>query len=263
MKKHAVMRSAVGGGLVTIFDDTFGDGVPPPSAPDILTVPPTPASYAVQGTPTEAGGKLRLDTVGALVTPGIGIPGNVFVESAFLLTSISPLNTLGLRQGTAFSATAIFDLAIPGPIRESYNVALLDGTDVILGNDFLWLGVARQVDGVVRVRLRHLDRSADTAEDLESVDLDSMHDQIALTLAKLDAGSDAITASFAYVDGGVVGNPTPIATTPDIFHGEDWTRAGVILSSPVPAAAAPGPSGWLLLGVGFAGAVSLVRKPKA
>jgi hypothetical protein len=51
--------------------------------------------------------------------------------------------------------------------------------------------------------------------------LETNHQQILLKLAKNDAGSDAITASFAYVNDGIVGAQTTFATITDIFHGEN------------------------------------------
>lgn len=68
--------------------------------------------------------------------------------------------------------------------------------------------------------------------------LDSAHDQIALRLAKLNGSSDAITASFAYIDGGVLGSFTTFPDTVNIFNGETFTRAefeAIAITTPEPS----------------------------
>ena len=235
-----------------IFDDPFSDGVPPPSAPDFTNG--TPASYFVSGTLTESGGKVRLDPVGAAIGPGIGINQNFFLERAILLTNVDPLNlTLGLKNVDTFSVRGLFDLSVPSQRLEAYGIRFNDGTSTNDAEDLLEVAVRRGPDGIDRVQFFNLDAVANTATLLGSFLLDPKHDQILLDLTRASAGSNAITASFAYVDGGVVGPFTTFGSTANIFSDENFTRAEFIWFAPVPE-----PSSLILFGVGFA-ALAAVR----
>jgi hypothetical protein len=59
---------------------------------------------------------------------------------------------------------------------------------------------------------------------------------------------DAVTASFAYVDGGVAGPFTTFGATADIFRGENFTRAEFLFLEPTPE-----PATLLLFGTTAAG----------
>jgi hypothetical protein len=239
----------------TIFTDPFGDGVPPPSAPAFTNG--TPASYFVFGTLDEAAGRVRLDTTGANLTTFAG--REFFVERALLLTNINPSDlALGLKNDDTFSVTGRYDLTVPGALREFYGIRVNDGTPANqLPDDTLHLGVRRGADGVDRVQFFRLDFVTQTFTSIASALLEAGHDQIFLDLARTSTSSDAVTASFAYVDGGVAGPVTTFGTTADIFHGENFTRAEFLFFTPVLE-----PSTWLLLGPGLIGAGALLwRSP--
>lgn len=232
-----------------LFQDTFSDGNPPPSAPPFASG--APASYFVQGSLDEAGGKVRLDTAGALIVPGAGIATGqfVFLERARLNTDIDPTNfVLGLKSDDTFSVTGVFDLAVPGPISELYGVALSDAAAGKTPDDFVRIEVIRLLDGSVRIVFIDFDFVLGTATGIASTSLDPLHDQIALTLTRGDVATNAISASFTYIDGGVPGPTTTFAAAAQIFNGENWTRAEFEFVSPVPE-----PSALLLLGAGLAG----------
>jgi hypothetical protein len=213
------------------FQDNFDDGVPPPSAPNF--VGGGLASYSVLGTLNESGGKVRLDTEGAAIVPGIGVPSIPFFhERALLLTNINPESSSGLKQTATFSVTGVFDLAVPATNREGYGIRLTDRTGTNLGDDTLVLEVLRGLDGVVRIRFRRFDFIAGTITNIASALLDSEHDQIVLTLTRASIENNAISASFAYIDGGVMGPVTTFIPTADIFNGENFTRAQFFLDTP-------------------------------
>ena len=238
------------GGL--LFEDTFSDGVPPPSAPNLANGNAT--SYFVSGTLDEADGKARLDTTGAEIVPGVG-GGFFFLERARLNTNIDPTNlTIGLKNDDTFSVTGIFDLTVPTLNREAYGVELTDRTVENPGDDILRLQVRRGVDGVSRISFRQVDLVANIVTPIANTTLDPLHDQVALRLSRLSATDDAIAASFFYLDGGVGGPVTTFAATTDIFHDENFTRATFQFESPVPE-----PSDSLLLISGFLSLLVMVK----
>jgi hypothetical protein len=228
------------------FDDPFSDGIPPPSAPNFPNG--FPALYFVDGTLNESAGKVRLDTVGAAIIPSLVTGQSLFFERALLLTNIDPLNLdLGLKSDDTFSVRGLFDLTIPTQNVEFYGIRLNDGTATTTPNDLVALGVRRGLDGVDRVEFSRA--APGTIDFFGNLLLDPGHDQILLDLTRASTGSNAITASFAYVDGGVIGPFTSYAATVDIFRGENFTRAEFTFLVPVPV---PEPSTLILLGAGLA-----------
>ncbi len=225
-----------------LFNDEFSDGVPPPNAPNFLTNN-APASYSVYGTVGESGGKLILDSSGAVPSTG---PVPSLVQNVILNTNTSDLladASLGLKSNMTFSVSGLFDLVPPGPAGEGYGVRLTDYTFGHQGNDIIDLLLMRDSNNSLSVALRHVDLTLGTITWLEEISADPLHQQILLSLSKPDSGSSAIHAEFAYVDGGVTGSFTSFTATPTIFNGETYTSAGIHTLTPVPLPAA----GWLFL----------------
>lgn len=232
-----------------LFQDSFNDGVPPPSAPNFAGG--TPASYFVNGTLNEANGKVRLDTTGAAIVPPVGGPAlpPFFFERALLLTNRDPGNvTAGLKSGDTFSVSGRFDLAVPSVRFQEYSVSLNDGTPTNTANDLLRLAVRRTGTGFDLVQFFRLDLQADTFTSIAFALLDPNHDQIDLILSRTSTANNAITASFAYVDNGVSGPLTAFGPTANIFNGENFTRAQFEFASPTPE-----PTTLLLFGTTAAG----------
>lgn len=225
-----------------LFNDDFSNGVPPPNAPNFLTNN-APASYSVYGTVGESGGKLILDSSGAVPSTG-PVPG--LVQNVILNTNTSDLPadaSLGLKSDMTFSVSGLFDLVAPGPAGEGYGVRLTDYTSTHTGNDIIDLLLMRDINNSLSVELRHVDLTLGIITWLEAITADPLHQQILLTLSKPDSASSTIDAEFAYVDGGVTGSFTSFTTTPTIFIGETYTSAGIHTLAPVPLPAA----GWLFL----------------
>ena len=235
-----------------LFQDTFNNGLPPPDTGG------NTQSYQVFGGPLgpESGGKLALDASGqAVERPDAG---DMWRQGARVKTNTDPSQPdRGLRTDDTFSVTGLFDLTLVPNVRERYGVRLTDG-GFPSANDSLGISVMRTSTNQIDVVFHHYDQTAFTFVDLESIELDPNHDQIALTLSRIDPLNNEITASFSYVDGGITGSSTTFATTDTIFNGEDFTRGQFMYLTPVPVPAAV----WLF-GSGLLGLIGLARRKKA
>jgi hypothetical protein len=122
----------------------------------------------------------------------------------------------------------LFDLVVSTELRSGYGIRLDDRAPGGTGpqDDNLRLDVRMYANGNLLISYLRQDFVADAITLIDLVALDTNHDQVLLQLDRLSAVDDAITASFAYVDGGVVGAFTTFGATADIFHGEGFTRAG-------------------------------------
>jgi hypothetical protein len=96
------------------------------------------------------------------------------------------------------------------------------------------LEVRRSGTDNLRGQCRDVDFELGTVTTVESVSLETTHDQIWLNLVRDDVSSNAITASFAYIDGGVMGTVMTSPNTIDIFDGENFTRAQFVAATVVP-----------------------------
>lgn len=228
-----------------LFNDSFSDGLPPPNAPNFLTNGAS-AGYSVYGTVgPETGGKLALDSAGAVPSTG-PVPNMNMVQNIILNTNTSDLPadaSLGLKNNMTFSVSGLFDFVQPGPAGEGYGIRLTDYTPTHTGNDIVDLLLTRSSDSMLNFQLRQVDLTLGTITILEEITADPFHQQFLLSLSKTNTGSSAIHAAFAYVDSGVTGGATSFTSTPTIFNGESYTSAGIHAQTPVPLPAA----GWLLL----------------
>lgn len=223
----------VNGNLV--FQDTFSDGVPPPSAPNFTNG--NPASYSVTGIAgPESRGKLNLNTALGAPREAVGRPGQNRVIDARLLTNIDPTNmTNGFKVGNDFIVSGLFDLSVlPALTREGFGVRLSDGGLTPFSNDILDLMVRQNAAGNLVVDFRRIDITADFVTIIDSAIFELGHQQILLELSKLNAATKTVTASFAYVDGGIAGSNFVFANTADIFDGENVTRASFRAQTPIP-----------------------------
>jgi hypothetical protein len=148
-------------------------------------------------------GKLTLDSSGAV--PFGATNGDPFVHQQVILnTPVAPesASELKLKMGITFSVTGVFDLVQPSVLREGYDVMFNNGTPTNTPNDIAMMRVFRISPNDVEIQLAHLDFVLGTTTIIDQAALDPNHDQIALTLTKELAGSNAITGSFYYIDGG-------------------------------------------------------------
>ena len=232
------------------FNDPFDDGFPPQYAPNYANG--SPALYFVHGAMgPEADGILTLNSSDA--TPATFTPGYL-TQTATLNTNIDPLDDVkGLKSGMTFSVTGAFTLIQPG-VNEMYGIALHDAATEKTPDDWVELGVNKYGNNW-NLQLISRDFLLDTRNGLGSATLEWGHGGVALRLTKADALSNAISGSYAYIDGGTVGEFTSFAIPVDIFHGENWTRPMFIAVTPTPI-----PGTLLLFGSGLVGLVGIARK---
>ena len=214
------------GTTTTIFEDNFNNNIAP-------TTPP----YFINGAVgTESAGRYRFDTATGGIFPAASGLGDVRATSA-RFNPVTSIETTNLRSTDIFTVTGVFDLIVPENIREGYGIRLNDAgisSATSNANDRLDLLVRRTIDNVLSIQFRDADSSQFVVTLINEALLDTNHDQIVLQLSKLDAAINAITARFAYVDGGVVGAFTTFAGSGTLFDGENFTRAEFRATTPVP-----------------------------
>ena len=230
-----------------IFNDTFSDGAPPPSAPAFSGG--QAANYVnVGGVFGEDAFSGRLLMDGALATsfPGTSYPDMDAGHSAILSTNTDSANTVnGLKINHDFVVEAVFDLTVPDQGREGYGFQLSDSLagplqTNLLGDDRAGIAV-RHEDGAVYVQLTNGDAVTDTRAVLARELLDPLAgEQILLRLSHDADNPGVITASYDYLVGGMAMTGGVLGTTsifgrdtPD-YAGDDesWTRAQILAFGP-------------------------------
>lgn len=199
------------------FQDSFDDGVPPPSSPL------GPNAYYVTGSVgPEANGKLTLDENDAVASTDSTGQGEL-VQAVRGNTGIDGIDP-GFYLGDRVSVTAIFDLVAPDAQLQGYGVRFTDSATGMgkQGSDLTQVRVRRTSLDTLQVQFVNASYVDGTFEIISRAMLDMMHDQIALML-DLDALGD-VTASYSYLNGGIAGPKMTLGGTSRIFEGENWTR---------------------------------------
>ncbi|MFQ5914938.1 MAG: hypothetical protein ACE5JS_17355 [Nitrospinota bacterium] len=196
------------------LNDTFGDGVPPPSSE--ATFPGgAPASYIARGVFDESGGKLTMDSLDGF--PSFGLAG-VILDDPILthfgrfFTNINPANlTLGLKIDDSIEIRGLFDLTELQKQASFYEIRFTDFLSLgNPGNDIMLHGVFKATLGpfagqnIVRFTGANFVTGGITV--FGATPLDPNHDQILFILERPgnSAADRRVFARFAYVDGGSI-----------------------------------------------------------
>lgn len=231
------------------FSDGFGNGVPPPSAPNFASG--ASASYGIFGTipsGAESGGLLQLNSAnGAFSANAVEAPR--LTQAVLLLTSTTGGATQ-LGTGNVLVETGLFNLAIPpGPLFSAYGIRFTDAQGGLGANQLVQLFVRfNQTNGQREIVYILQNFALNTITTLGTIQLNTSlgADQILLTLSRPDANNNNFFGSFSYLQGGSTVGSGSFATPGVLFQGEDFVRGQFFVTQAVPE---PG-TAWL---VGLAG----------
>ena len=236
-------------GTIIALQDNFDGTLPVPHSASDTT-------YVGIGGFTEVNGKLLFDSSNAASFVGVGTNDPIIGQDAIVKSNVDA-NTSGqgLKIGTQFTVSSVFDLIVPDSPREAYGVRLTDRltnpvtnadntvTSAQQGDDTFELVVRETPGGQSVVSLRQLNFDADVTTNLQNLALNAPvgADQIILTFNHNPNDSFA-TASFQYVNHN---NPTVIlgsqsftaiaqifGTAPGSVDSENWTRAEIVAYAP-------------------------------
>ncbi|HTO49112.1 MAG TPA: PEP-CTERM sorting domain-containing protein [Burkholderiales bacterium] len=243
----------------SIFNDSFGDGAPPPFGPYYSGTPATPFQpYFVTGTYAggESGGRLLLDSAnGALIMSSI--TGATLLQSAQLAT-FPGFNSapFGLTSDVAFSVTGRFSIGDPGA-GNGYGLRLRDTcASGCNNNDAPGLYIVHQTGGGALLRFNDTNFAGGTNTNVDSVVLTPPADALIQLKLAHEPGALAATASFAYVVNGVVGTEQALTGSARLFTGENWTRGEFFIFQAVPE---PSTYAMILAGLALLGFVARRR----
>ena len=249
----------------TIFDDTFGDGSPPPSGPNDLASP-SGQTYITSGNAgfSESGGKLTINpSLGDPCTPVTSCGG---ISDAIRLFGGINSSPSKLTQADSFEIRGLYDISnsllnLPSLPGETFDIRTTDrGVEGGNNNDRAGLKVVAASSGMVKILFQDVDFSTPTPTFVDvgstgPLDL-STASTLALILTKA-AGSQDVFGSYS-VDGGTLQSLPGFV---GIYNGENLTRAEFYATA---AAATPLPAALPLFagGAGVLGFFGLRRKKK-
>ena len=245
-----------------VFDDSFnrtlslvgGSGTTLSSGTTFFNG--TAANYHVVGTINETtanNGQAVLDTANGfrITQPDPFIP-TIKIDQAFLQTdsNLTPAHT--------FSAVGLFELSVPTTVLGTYDVALTNQSPGSLGR---WLQMrVRETNTGPILQFAWLDYVTNQFTQIAEIPItpaELADPQVELALSLNTAGSDVVTAWYAFGSGNTLasfnGSLTAIGSTgasTDLFApGKDFAVAGFQAFSPD----VPEPSAWAMALIGFAG----------
>ena len=218
---------------VAIFDDSFDDGLPPPSAPNFASG--ATASYVVFGSfpaGSEAAGLLTLDTSNGALTSNAGGQARRTLSATLATAAASS----GLGADDTLTAQGLFDLATPpGPLYNGYGIQFTDANAGVQ-HQLAQLQVRfNPVSGIPVISYQFQDFDAGSISVLGQTAFTppSGADQILLQISRPDVGSTDFFGSFQFLAGGSVVGSGNFAAPAMLFDGEDYVRARFFASAAV------------------------------
>jgi len=252
----------------TFFTDAFGDGSPPPSAPNFPNG--QPASYSVFGTfvaGSEAGSLLRLNSADGGLTQNATGQDRRTLRAALNTNTVSSDLASGLKIDDTLGLTGLFNLSsLTGPLINGYGIRFSDRTAAGV-NQAAELDVRFNPE-TGKIEVRYVLQDFATSQVIERGLADfappSGADQILLQLARPDTGFDGTNytntnffASYSYLQGGNVVGGGAFEAPISLFQGETFVRAEFLAFESLPV---PEPGTLALLGLGFAGMAAMRRR---
>lgn len=222
----------------TIFDDSF-TSTNPPAAPNFRSG--TAAAYTIPAGSFSAavGGKLHLNSAAATLSPAVS---NKLAVGALLNTSRDATDTTsGLKPGATLEVSGTWDAVTPAGVGEAYLIEMGDWVTLPapqgLTCECIRVGVVKQTDGTVVIRFWRDSIGNDAVQTrtvLGSVPFSpGSNQQILLKLKKTSATSNAATATYTFVNGGVPGTETALSGTTDLFTARGYAIASFKAAAPV------------------------------
>jgi hypothetical protein len=245
---------------VTIFNDTFSDGAPPPSAPAFGDG--SPASYSVFGSPgPESGGLLTLNTAkGGLTTNASGAARRTIRAALDTNTSNDPaLLNRGLKDDDTLQLRGLFNLGVPvGPELNGYGIRFSDRAPGALNQAADLQVLFNPVTGNAEIAwvLQDFENGVVTRVASANLLLPADADQIQLRIDRPDVTNKDFFASWFVLNDGIFVQAGRFDAPIGLFDGERFVRAEFLAFSAVPL---PG-TVWLVGAGLLAGLVTARRR---
>ena len=158
-----------------------------------------------------------------------------------LMTNNDPQNVgAGLKSGSTFSMSGLFDFVVPGAPVEGYGIRFGDGGGSRKPAHVVSLFVFRNETNGLVLRFLHQDFEAGKQYVVEEPAIDpGAGDQILLVLSRASFSSSEVTAQYQFVrNGAPTSGPIALTRSAPVFGGgqRNWTRAEffVFEQSPLP-----------------------------
>lgn len=210
----------------TMFTDSFTNSTPP-NAPAFNNG--NAASYYLPaGSFSPAvNGKLHLNSAAATISPAVSTRLGV---AAHLNTNKDPsVTTSGLKPGSSFEVSAIWDATAPADEKEAYFIELSDWDNNKKCEACIRTGVVKNPDGTVEIQFwRNLianDEIKDKTILGKAPFAPGDNQQIRFRLKKTSPTTNEVRASYAYIKDGVVGTETELAGQTNTFTSQGYAIA--------------------------------------
>ena len=251
----------------TVLNDTFTDGVPPPSGPAGADT-----YFLSQGTPgPESGGLLELNTAnGSFSANAIETPRVVVVVTRLTCIIDCPVGSSKLGNTNLLKETGLFSFTIPtGPQFQAYGIRFSDNVADRTGHGQLVQLFVRfnDTDGKPEIAyvlqdfehniITPLGAPVDLLASLKSLsELQNpvVPDQILFTLSQSVAGG-SFCGSYEFFENNLDTGHGGAFNCGTLFNGVDYVRGQFFAAQGVPE-----PETWLLMGVGVLGLVLVARR---